>query len=100
MTHCKLLVRTRCDVGQSPNDRFAEVGYIGQLTGRDHVAIDCDRFIDIQATSILDVDGNRWPAGDDPVLYYFGRNKHLRAMADCSNGFCVCHGVSDEVDIA
>ena len=49
---------------ERPDDRLAEHRHVVRLARRDQVAVFDDRLVDVAAAGVLDVDGDRRPAGE------------------------------------
>ena len=83
---------------RAPDDRVAEHRHIVGLARGDQVAVFDDRLVDVQAAGVLDVDGNRRPAGERAAAERVGRDQELRTVADGGDRLAGVHGIAREVD--
>src|SRR4030095_11846047 len=68
--------------GEGADDRVAEDRYVVRFAGRDQVAVLDDRLVDVEAARVLDVDGDRWPAGQRAPAEGVRRDQELGTVTD------------------
>ena len=79
-------------------DRLGEHGDIVRLPRGDDVAVFHDRLVNVEAAGVLDVDGDRRPAGHRAAAQGVHRDEQLRAVADGRDRFPRADHVAHEID--
>src|SRR5438477_2912906 len=82
---------------ERPDDRLAEHRHVVGLSGGDEVAVLDDGLVHVEAARILDVDGDRRPAGERPAAERVGGDEELGSVTDGGDRLASVHCVASEV---